>query len=70
MGNLEEWTSDTAGTFRGGYYRDTTKNGDGCSYHTTAHDFTYHDYSTGFRCCASPAFPPATARSACCAVSI
>lgn len=54
VGNLHEWVGDPAGTFRGGYFMDTTKNGDGCSYRTTAHDFTYHDYSTGFRCCMSP----------------
>jgi len=30
MGNLEEWTSDTAGTFRGGYYVDTTSTGFRC----------------------------------------
>jgi len=54
VGNLHEWISDPNGTFRGGYYMDTTINGDGCSYATTAHGFTYHDYSTGFRCCADP----------------
>ena len=54
VGNLHEWVDDPDGTFRGGYYMDTTKNGDGCSYRTTAHDFTYHDYSTGFRCCMDP----------------
>jgi hypothetical protein len=54
VGNLHEWVDDPDGTFRGGYYMDTTKNGDGCSYQTTAHDFTYHDYSTGFRCCMDP----------------
>lgn len=51
VGNLHEWIDDPEGTFRGGYYMDTTKNGDGCDYHTTGHDFRYHDYSTGFRCC-------------------
>ncbi len=51
VGNLHEWTADPAGTFRGGYYLDTHLNGDGCNYRTTAHDRTYHDYSTGFRCC-------------------
>jgi hypothetical protein len=51
VGNLHEWTSAPAGTFRGGYYLDTTQNGDGCDYKTTAHVATYHDYSTGFRCC-------------------
>jgi formylglycine-generating enzyme len=54
VGNLHEWISDPSGTFRGGYYMDTSINGDGCSYATTAHGFTYHDYSTGFRCCADP----------------
>ncbi len=54
VGNLHEWVDDPDGTFRGGYYMDTTKNGEGCSYRTTAHDFAYHDYSTGFRCCMDP----------------
>lgn len=54
VGNLHEWVDDPDGTFRGGYYMDTTRNGDGCTYDTMAHDFTYHDYSTGFRCCADP----------------
>jgi hypothetical protein len=54
MGNLHEWTSDSAGTFRGGFYADTVVNGDGCTYVTTAHGFSYWDYSTGFRCCADP----------------
>ena len=52
MGNLHEWTADPAGTFRGGYYVDTVENGSGCLYVTTAHDVSYWDYSTGFRCCA------------------
>jgi formylglycine-generating enzyme required for sulfatase activity len=51
VGNLHEWTSAKAGTFRGGYYLDTRENGDGCEYKTTAHKPRYHDYSTGFRCC-------------------
>jgi len=57
VGNLHEWIADTSGsrgTFRGGYYQDTHLNGDGCSYRTVAHDVSYHDYSTGFRCCADP----------------
>ena len=53
MGNLHEWTSDPAGTFRGGFYVDTRLNGEGCLYQTTAHDVSYSDYSTGFRCCAT-----------------
>lgn len=54
VGNLHEWIDDPAGTFRGGYYMDTQNNGTGCAYETTAHSFRYHDYSTGFRCCADP----------------
>jgi formylglycine-generating enzyme len=54
VGNLHEWTADPKGTFRGGYYLDTRINGDGCNYRTVAHEATYHDYSTGFRCCANP----------------
>jgi hypothetical protein len=53
-GNLHEWVDDPAGTFRGGFYADGSLNGPGCTYATTAHNFTYHDYSTGFRCCAQP----------------
>jgi hypothetical protein len=62
VGNLHEWVAtDPAtvhGTFAGGYYLDTTINGDGCNYRTVAHAHDYHDYSTGFRCC-SKASPPA-----------
>ena len=57
VGNLHEWTAEvhdgSRGTFRGGYYQDTHLNGDGCGYRTVAHDVSYHDYSTGFRCCAN-----------------
>jgi len=52
VGNLHEWTAAAKGTFRGGYYLDTKVNGEGCDYQTLAHNATYHDYSTGFRCCA------------------
>ena len=52
MGNVHEWVADPDGTFVGGYYLDTSINGDGCHYKTVAHDAAYHDYSTGFRCCA------------------
>jgi hypothetical protein len=54
VGNVHEWIDDRAGTFLGGYYQDITINGDGCGYEADAHDFQYHDYSTGFRCCADP----------------
>ena len=52
VGNLHEWTADPNGTFQGGYWLDTSQHGDGCAYRTIAHEFGYHDYSTGFRCCA------------------
>ena len=51
VGNLHEWIMSDHPTFRGGYYQDTHLNGDGCAYRTTAHMASYHDYSTGFRCC-------------------
>lgn len=56
VGNLHEWGSDPAdsnghGRFRGGFYGDAEMNGHGCAYVTKAHEPTYHDYSTGFRCC-------------------
>jgi hypothetical protein len=54
VGNLHEWTGEKSGAFRGGYYLDTHKNGEGCRYVTTAHNASYHDYSTGFRCCKAP----------------
>jgi formylglycine-generating enzyme len=54
VGNLHEWVADPAGTFCGGFYVDAEINGKGCLYKTTAHAFTYHDYSTGFRCCLTP----------------
>jgi formylglycine-generating enzyme required for sulfatase activity len=55
VGNLHEWTATVRngrGVFRGGYYVDVRINGDGCGYTTRAHGVGYHDYSTGFRCCA------------------
>jgi formylglycine-generating enzyme required for sulfatase activity len=60
VGNLHEWVEarDGAhGVMRGGFYADATINGRGCRYATRAHRPEYHDYSTGFRCCAdlSPA---------------
>jgi len=54
VGNLHEWVADPNGTFYGGYYQDVASvgHGEGCGYLTTAHEARYHDYSTGFRCCA------------------
>ncbi len=54
VGNLHEWVADPSGTFVGGFFMDTYQNGEGCEYRTEAHAFHYHDYSTGFRCCADP----------------
>jgi hypothetical protein len=56
VGNLHEWVADPQGTFFGGYYQDVASqgHGEGCGYQTTAHEARYHDYSTGFRCCADP----------------
>ncbi len=55
VGNLHEWVEGVhagRGVFRGGYYVDVHINGEGCDYATRAHYPGYHDYSTGFRCCA------------------
>jgi sulfatase modifying factor 1 len=46
------------GVFMGGFYSTTSELGPGCSYITVAHEPTYHDYSTGFRCCAKADLPP------------
>jgi hypothetical protein len=54
VGNLHEWVADADGTFLGGFFMDTFQNGEGCGYGTQAHSTEYHDYSTGFRCCADP----------------
>lgn len=64
VGNVHEWVEDPAGTFLGGYYLDTHINGDGCAYKTVAHDADYHDYSTGFRCCADVRGAAAVPRAA------
>ena len=55
VGNLHEWVAD-GHAFQGGYYQDVASlgHGEGCGYVTTAHEARYHDYSTGFRCCADP----------------
>jgi len=60
VGNLHEWGADAPDArgnarLRGGFYGDAEINGHGCSYVTTAHRPDYHDYSTGFRCCANAA---------------
>lgn len=40
------------GMFLGGFFSTANQHGPGCFYTTIAHEPTYHDYSTGFRCCA------------------
>ena len=35
----------------GGFYSTANQHGAGCYYTTIAHEPSYHDYSTGFRCC-------------------
>ena len=42
------------GVFMGGYFSSQREHGRGCEYVTTHHAPGYHDYSTGFRCCAQP----------------
>ncbi len=39
------------GVFMGGFYSTLSEHGEGCTFVTMAHEPTYHDYSTGFRCC-------------------
>jgi formylglycine-generating enzyme len=40
------------GIFMGGFFSTMNQHGEGCNFTTAAHDPRYHDYSTGFRCCA------------------
>ncbi|MCA9630323.1 MAG: SUMF1/EgtB/PvdO family nonheme iron enzyme [Myxococcales bacterium] len=40
------------GVFMGGYFSSHGEHGTGCLYVTATHAPDYHDYSTGFRCCA------------------
>ncbi len=41
------------GVFMGGFYSTIREHGPGCYFTTIAHEPRYHDYSTGFRCCAT-----------------
>jgi formylglycine-generating enzyme required for sulfatase activity len=52
--NRQPWKEGN-GVFMGGFFSTTSELGPGCYYTTIAHEPRYHDYSTGFRCCASPA---------------
>jgi formylglycine-generating enzyme required for sulfatase activity len=40
------------GVFLGGFFSTHQELGPGCKFTTVAHEPSYHDYSTGFRCCA------------------
>lgn len=58
VGNVDEWIDDPDGTFLGGFYARSKK--DGCQSSVGSHVPTYADYSTGFRCCLDlPAPQPA-----------
>src|SRR5262245_966114 len=46
---------DGNGIFMGGFFSTTGELGPGCRFITVAHEPTYHDYSTGFRCCSTAA---------------
>lgn len=52
VGNVNEWTWDPSGTFRGGFFSDISIQGPGCLYRTTAHNVHHADDRIGFRCCA------------------
>jgi len=43
------------GIFMGGFYSTSSQQGEGCGFIVLAHAPAYHDYSTGFRCCADAA---------------
>lgn len=46
----QRWAAGN-GIFMGGFYSTDSQHGAGCYYTTIAHEPSYHDYSTGFRCC-------------------
>ncbi len=49
VGNEDEWIDDPDGTFVGGFFSRSTK--EGCDSIVTVHPITHWDYSIGFRCC-------------------
>lgn len=49
--SFQYWSPGNA-VFMGGFYSTHGELGPGCTFTTIAHDAGYHDYSTGFRCCA------------------
>jgi sulfatase modifying factor 1 len=52
----QPWRAGNA-MFMGGFFSTTVEHGPGCTYTTIAHEPTYHDYSTGFRCCKTATLP-------------
>jgi formylglycine-generating enzyme required for sulfatase activity len=52
--SFQYWSPGNA-VFMGGFYSTHGELGPGCTFTTVAHDARYHDYSTGFRCCADAA---------------
>ena len=49
--NKQPWHEGN-GSFLGGFFSTLSEHGPGCTFVTVAHEPRYHDYSTGFRCCA------------------
>ena len=49
VGNLDEWVDDPEGTFVGGFFSRSSK--EGCDAIVTTHAPSYRDYSIGARCC-------------------
>ena len=49
--SFQYWSPGNA-VFMGGFYSTHGELGPGCTFTTIAHEARYHDYSTGFRCCA------------------
>ena len=49
VGNEDEWIDDPEGTFVGGFFSRSTK--EGCDSIVSVHPLLHWDYSIGFRCC-------------------
>ena len=49
VGNEDEWIDDPDGTFVGGFFSRSTK--EGCDSIVHVHPITHWDYSIGLRCC-------------------
>lgn len=52
--SFQYWSPGNA-VFVGGFYSTVGELGPGCTFTTIAHEPSYHDYATGFRCCADRA---------------